>query len=212
MFFLVINHFDRCDNLSILVQYFVKQTKIVNSPFIQKKKKKKRKKKQKQKQKKKKLRGFFANNSARYYEKSNTWNIRHLVNESIVPSTQRSIVWYWRLSDSYYSWNSKIVLTYTYLMQMQHFWILTILHREKSVLKRKGENSRLPISQVKFLQSFFARPKLHFKSFFCTSLQFIFLLKKFLFTLVWCCVVWFYLFFWFRKFQTFLGWAIQYIW
>ena len=32
-------------------------------------------------------------------KKNNTWNIRHLVNETIVPLTQRPSVLYWRLSD-----------------------------------------------------------------------------------------------------------------
>ena len=35
---------------------------------------------------------IFAKNFARNYEKNNTWNIIRLVNETIVPSTQRIIL------------------------------------------------------------------------------------------------------------------------
>ena len=49
-----------------------------------------------------KLKGFFAknfaNNFARFYEK-NTWNIRSLVDESFVPSAQRTSILYCRLMD-----------------------------------------------------------------------------------------------------------------
>ena len=46
-----------------------------------------------------KLKGFFAKNFENNYEKNNTWNIRRLVNETIIPSSQRPSVLYWRLSD-----------------------------------------------------------------------------------------------------------------
>ena len=35
---------------------------------------------------------IFAKNFARNYEENNTWNIRHLVDESFVPLTQRTIL------------------------------------------------------------------------------------------------------------------------
>ena len=41
----------------------------------------------------------FAKNFARFYEKHETWNIRRLVEETFVPSTQRPSVLYSRLTD-----------------------------------------------------------------------------------------------------------------
>ena len=35
---------------------------------------------------------IFAKNFARNYEKNNTWNIRHFVDESFVPANQRIIL------------------------------------------------------------------------------------------------------------------------
>ena len=49
-----------------------------------------------QKEMKTKLRGFLQKN---YEKKINTWNIRHLVDESFVQATQRTNVFYCRLSD-----------------------------------------------------------------------------------------------------------------
>ena len=79
-------------------------------------------------------------------------------------------------------------------------------------VQEKGGNSRLPISQVKFLQSFFARPKLHFKSFFvrCCNVAIYFSFEKvsFEFSLMLRSLI---LPFFSDSgiFQTFLGWAIQ---
>ena len=48
----------------------------------------------------KKIEIIFAKNFARLYEKKkNTWKIRHLVDKSFVPATQRIGVLYCRLSD-----------------------------------------------------------------------------------------------------------------
>ena len=45
-----------------------------------------------------KIKIFECPKSIRNYEKKNAWNIRRLVDESFVPSTQRASVLYWRLS------------------------------------------------------------------------------------------------------------------
>ena len=45
-----------------------------------------------------KTKSFECPNSIRNYEK-NAWNIRRLIDESFVPSTQRASVLYYRLSD-----------------------------------------------------------------------------------------------------------------
>ena len=53
---------------------------------------------------------IFAKNFARNYEENNTWNIRHLVDESFVPATQWHSVLYWRLSDLWTGgWGYKVV-------------------------------------------------------------------------------------------------------
>ena len=51
------------------------------------------------KNKKNKLKGFLQRILQEIMKKDNTWNIRRLVNETIVPSTQRPSILYWRLSD-----------------------------------------------------------------------------------------------------------------
>ena len=45
----------------------------------------------------KQIERIFAKNFARNYEKTNTWNIRRLVDESFFQSTQQASVFYWRL-------------------------------------------------------------------------------------------------------------------
>ena len=47
-----------------------------------------------------KIKSFECPKSIRNYEKNNAWNIRCLVDELFIPSTQRAWVKYWRLSDS----------------------------------------------------------------------------------------------------------------
>ena len=46
-----------------------------------------------------KIKSFECPKSIRNYEKKNTWNVRHLVNQSFVPSARRTSVLYCRLSD-----------------------------------------------------------------------------------------------------------------
>ena len=46
-----------------------------------------------------KTKSFECPKSIRNYEKNNAWNIRHLVDESFVPATQRTSVLYCRLLD-----------------------------------------------------------------------------------------------------------------
>ena len=46
-----------------------------------------------------KIKRFECPKSIRNYEKKNTWNVRRLVNESFVPSAQRTSILYCRLSD-----------------------------------------------------------------------------------------------------------------
>ena len=48
-----------------------------------------------------KIKSFECPKSIRNYKKNNAWNIRCLVDESFVPSTQRASVLYWRLLDLY---------------------------------------------------------------------------------------------------------------
>ena len=60
--------------------------------------------------------------SAEVYKKSrkknNAWKIRHLVDESFVPVTQRASVLYWRLSDFWSLWKSYIWTSF----QECHIW------------------------------------------------------------------------------------------
>ena len=46
-----------------------------------------------------KIKSFECPKSIRNYEKKNTWNVRHLVDESFVPSVQQTSVLYCRLTD-----------------------------------------------------------------------------------------------------------------
>ena len=46
-----------------------------------------------------KIETFECPKSIRNYEKKNTWNVRRLVDESFVPSAQRTSILYCRLSD-----------------------------------------------------------------------------------------------------------------
>ena len=48
---------------------------------------------------KNKLKGFCKEFCKKLWIKNNTWNIRHLFNETIIPATQQPSVLYWRLSD-----------------------------------------------------------------------------------------------------------------
>ena len=58
------------------------------------------------------MKRIFAKNFARYYEKNNNArNIRRLVNETIVTSTQQSSISYQRLSDLRYSNNGEFFVS-----------------------------------------------------------------------------------------------------
>ena len=59
-----------------------------------------------------KIKSFECAKSIRNYEKNNAWNIRRLVDESFVPSTQRPSVLYWWLTDFWPIWQDESLLLF----------------------------------------------------------------------------------------------------
>ena len=65
-----------------------------------------------------KIKSFECPKSISNYEKNNTWNIRRLVDELFVPSTQPASVLYWRLSDfKINKWINQSMQSYNFLDQ-----------------------------------------------------------------------------------------------
>ena len=65
-----------------------------------------------------KIKSFECPKSISHYEKNNAWNIRRLVDELFVPSTQPASVLYWRLSDfKINKWINQSMQSYDFLDQ-----------------------------------------------------------------------------------------------
>ena len=77
---------------------------------------------------------------------NNAWNIRHLVDESFVPLTQRSSILYWRLSDFILAYFAQGLSTKLILLMLWSTLVLLII--EKTKPKWSYANQRVQLTVI----------------------------------------------------------------
>ena len=99
------------------------------------------------------MKGFFKEFCKILWKKTNTWNIRRLVDESFVPSAQRTSVLYCRLTDFYTVYRKNFDVYSNYLFYLFQFRPILFPFYKFVIEKRTFENSFAGNTHVHSLHS-----------------------------------------------------------